>query len=115
MEKILTMILFSVLKKNAAEITSREPLEIKVADPLPEDLYPYEKEFLKIYSEIKDKRQQQIALRDLMVNLVKSLAEKMKGFSRKETVDYYKSILEKAWQQVQSAQTPEKSELYNQI
>ncbi len=115
MEKILTMILFSVLKKNAAEITSREPLEIKVADPLPEDLYPYEKEFLKIYSEIKDKRQQQIALRDLMVNLVKSLAEKMKGFSRKETVDYYKSILEKAWQQVQSAQTPEvKSELYNQ-
>ena len=115
MEKILTMILFSVLKKNAAEITSREPLEIKVADPLPEDLYPYEKDFLKIFSEIKNKNQQQSALRDLMINLVKSLAEKMKGFSRKETVDYYKSILEKAWQQVQSAQTPEvKSEVYNE-
>jgi hypothetical protein len=31
----------------------------------------------------------------------------MKGFSRKETVDYYKNIIDTAWQQVASAGTPE--------
>lgn len=31
----------------------------------------------------------------------------MKGFSRKETVAYYKSIVSQAWQQVQAAGTPE--------
>ena len=31
----------------------------------------------------------------------------MRGFSRKETSDYYKSIMEKAWQQIEAADTPE--------
>jgi hypothetical protein len=31
----------------------------------------------------------------------------MKAFSRKETVDYYKSIMERAWQQIEAADTPE--------
>jgi hypothetical protein len=31
----------------------------------------------------------------------------MKGFSRKETVEYYKRIMETAWEQVQKANTPE--------
>ena len=39
--------------------------------------------------------------------LVKSVSEKMKGFSRKETQDYYKNIMEQAWAQVEAAQTPE--------
>ena len=42
-----------------------------------------------------------------MVNLVESVSEKMKGFSRKETVDYYKDIMERAWEQVEAADTPE--------
>ncbi len=39
--------------------------------------------------------------------LVKSVSEKMKGFSRKETQDYYKNIMEQAWAQVEAAKTPE--------
>jgi hypothetical protein len=31
----------------------------------------------------------------------------MKGFSRKETIEYYKRIMETAWEQVQKADTPE--------
>jgi hypothetical protein len=39
----------------------------------------------------------------------------MKGFSRKETVEYYKTIMEKAWQQVESAETPEvRAEKYSE-
>ena len=116
MEKILTMILFSTLKKNAAEVLSREPLKIKVNAQLPEGLYPYEEDFLKVFSETNDKKQQRTDTREMIVNLVKSLAVKMKGFSRKETVAYYKDILEKAWQQVESAQTPDmKSTKYDEV
>jgi hypothetical protein len=107
MDKVLTMILFSVLKKGAAEIVSRDPLKIKVADPQPEGLYPYEQDFLKIFQEDTPKEKMRSETRDLMVNLVKSLATKMKGFSRKETVAYYKSIIDAAWKQVEGAGTPE--------
>lgn len=51
----------------------------------------------------------------MMVDLVKSLAGKMKGFSRRETIAYYKDIVQKAWQQVEAAGTPEvKSEKFSQ-
>jgi len=41
-----------------------------------------------------------------MINLIKSVGEKMKGFSQKETVAYYKDITEKAWQQVGKRTNP---------
>jgi hypothetical protein len=43
----------------------------------------------------------------MTVKLVRSVSEKMKGFSRRETIDYYKNIMEKAWEQVEGADTPE--------
>ena len=43
----------------------------------------------------------------MMVALVKTVGEKMKGFSSKETVTYYEEIIKKAWQQVEEAETPE--------
>jgi hypothetical protein len=55
MDKILTMILFSSMQKEAAQIISRDPLEVKVEDTLPEDLRPYEKEFLEAFR-LTDKR-----------------------------------------------------------
>ena len=36
-------------------------------------------------------------LQDMTVALVRSVSDKMKGFSRKETMEYYKAIMEKAW------------------
>ena len=39
----------------------------------------------------------------------------MKGFSRKETVAYYKTIMERAWAQIEAADTPEvKSQMYDE-
>ncbi len=106
MDKILSMILFSVLKKGTAEVTSREPLKIKVEDSLPEDLREYEKAFLEAFK-ASNAATRRKSLQDMMVELVKSVSTKMKGFSRKETVDYYKDIIEKAWKQVEEADTPE--------
>ena len=106
LDKVMTMILFGVVKKEAAEVTSREPLALKVASPLPEDLRDYERDFIKAF-EAEDKRTQRKELQDLTVKLIRSVGDKMKGFSRRETMEYYKSIMEKAWQQVEAADTPE--------
>ena len=114
MDKILTMILFGVLKKNAAQVTTRDPLELEVRDPIPQGLHKYEKDFLEAFQE-KSKRGRKKALQKMMIALVKSVGKKMKGFSRKETVAYYRDITERAWKQVEAADTPEvKSQKYDE-
>jgi len=114
LDKIMTMILFSVIKKNTAEVTTRDPLEIKVYQPLPEDLQPYEKDFLAAFQKSGLERKKE--LRDMVVSLVKNVSEKMKGFSRQETIAYYRDITRRAWEQVQAADTPEvKSQKYEEV
>lgn len=113
-DKIMTMILFSTMKKNAAEVVTRDPLDIKALDPQPADLQPYETEFINAFKGDASTRKR--GLQDVMINLVKSVSEKMKGFSRRETVDYYKSIIDKAWEQVEAADTPEvKSQKFDEV
>lgn len=115
LDKILTMILFAVIKKDAAKVKTRDPLELEVPSPRPEGLYDYEKDFLNAFGQ-KDKTGRRKALQDAMTSLIKSVALKMKGFSRKETVAYYKDIVERAWQQVETADTPEvKSARYDEV
>ncbi len=114
LDKIMTMILFSVVKKNSAEVTTRDPLEIKVNQPIPEDLQPYEKDFLDAFQKTGTDRRK--GLRDMVVNLVKGVSEKMKGFSRQETIAYYRDITKRAWEQVEAANTPEvKSQKYEEV
>ncbi len=113
MDKVFMMILFSVLKKGAAEVTKRDPLKIKVTEPKPEDLQPYEIEFLNAMQ--KDNRETKTDLQTMTINLVNTVSKKMKGFSRKESIAFYKDIMEKAWNQVETAQTPEvKSEKFDE-
>jgi hypothetical protein len=106
LDKVMTMILFGALKKGAAKVVSREPLKLEVVSPAPEGLNTYEQDFLKAF-QAAGQASQRKALQEVTVNLLKSLQEKMKGFSRKETVEYYKTIIEKAWQQVTADGTPE--------
>jgi hypothetical protein len=106
LDKVMTMILFGVVKKGAARVVTRDPLKIEAADPLPEGLHEYEKQFLEAFKYAKRNEQRQ-ALENMVIALVRSVSEKMKGFSRRETIAYYKNIMEKAWQQVEQANTPE--------
>ena len=113
-DKILTMILFACLQKEAAQVISRDPLKLKVTDPSPESLRKYEVQFLEAFK-TKSESKRKLALQDLMIDLIKSIGEKMKGFSHRESVKYYESIMKKAWSQVENADTPEvKSEKYNE-
>ncbi len=106
LDKVMTMILFGVIKKNAAQVITREPLKVGVISPLPDGLHDYEKNFLKAFEDDNAKTRRNL-LQEMTVKLVKSVSEKMKGFSRRETIEYYKSIMERAWQQVEAADTPE--------
>jgi len=115
MDKILMMTLFSTIKKKAAEVVSRDPLKLTITDPLPEGLYPYELDFLSAMKKqiVADQKE---GLQDMMINLVKSVSEKMKGFSLKETVVFYKDIIDKAWAMVESADTPDmKSQRFDEV
>jgi hypothetical protein len=106
MDKILTMILFSVIKKGAATVVSRDPMKLNVTVPRPNELRSYEGDFLDAM-ELTTLREQRTGLQTTMTNLVKSVTEKIRGFSRKETVAYYQDIMNKAWTQVEQADTPE--------
>ena len=106
LDKVMTMILFGVIKKEAAEVVKRDPLQLSFPKEKPAGLHQYETDFLIAFMEADVLKRRKL-LQDMTVALVKSVAEKMRGFSRKETVDYYKSIMERAWQQVEAADTPE--------
>lgn len=113
-DKVLTMILFAVLKKETATVTSRDPLKLDVQTPIDEKLRPYEQKFLEAFREPKA-AQRRKELQDLIIDLIKSVSTKMKGFSHKESVAYYKHIMQKAWQQIEQADTPEvRSERYDE-
>jgi hypothetical protein len=114
LDKVMTMILFGVVKKNAATVTSKDPLNLAVASPMPAELNDYEKAFLAAFADSSQTNHRN-ALEDMTIALVKSVSEKMKGFSRKETVEYYKGIMERAWEEIKKAGTPElKSQAYDQ-
>ena len=114
MDKLLTMILFGVIKKSAASVKSRDPLDVVVTEPIPAGLQPYELEFLNAFKSPAGKEQQK-AMQEVVINLVKSVTELMKGFSRKETVAYYEDINKRAWEQVEASGAPEiKSQKYDE-
>lgn len=113
LDKVMTMILFGTIKKAAATVVTKDPLKLQVTSPLPEGLNDYETDFLNAFAADRQDAQR-LKLQDMMVALVKSITEKMKGFSLKETVAYYKDIINRAWAQVETAGTPEvKSEAFD--
>jgi len=102
--KVLTMILYSLVKKGALEIVSLDPLRVRVTGG-GQDLRYYERAFLKCV------RGDGSLSEDCLVRVIdvldKGVAEKMRGYSRWETIEYYKKIVERAWKEVEEAGTPE--------
>jgi hypothetical protein len=105
LNRILTMILFGLLKKKAVVVQSDDPLKLEAVSPPPPELRPYEEGFLQSIKQ--DGTLDETKLQEAVVELVKGVNAKMKGFSRKETVAYYKDIVKRAWDQVSAETTPE--------
>ncbi len=106
LERVISMILYGLSKKEIIEVISDEPLDVKVVSPLPDTLYDYERDFIDAIQakSLTDKKRK---MRDAMQRLILSVAKKVEGFSIDETREYYKNICDKAWAQVEAAETPE--------
>jgi hypothetical protein len=77
----------------------------KVPDKDPAALREYEKELLEAVmpNGVLDK----LAFSRILINAIRTTNSKLRGFSRRETRDYYKDIVKRAWDMVEAAKTPD--------
>jgi len=112
--KVLTMILFGLLRKNAVEVIETEPyLRLKILST--SNLHYYEISFIDavikpslmsaddaLAGTLSDKK-----LSDVINELHTEVDEKVKYYCRADTTAYYRRVVGKAWAQVAAAKTPE--------
>jgi hypothetical protein len=111
--QIVTAILYSLLQKRAVWTQEAKPaLKLKVLPPyenktgtVDNPLRFYEIDFLNSLRSDGTLDEQKLA-RTIMF-LRDTVEQKMQGFSRKDTVEYYLKIVSKAWSQVEQSGTPE--------
>ncbi len=103
--RVLTMILFGLVKKEAVQIVTPKPLKLKKIEPTPKELLAYELQFIEAIK--RDGTVRETELRKMFIALIKRVDKKLQGFSRKETRAYYKNVMNTAWKTVQDAATPD--------
>ena len=114
LDKVLSMILFAVIKKEAVQVANRDPLELEFSTTQPAGLHGYEQDFINAFRSTGKARQGE--LQNAIINLVKTISNKMRGFSSGETKQYYRSIIKRAWEQVEAAGTPEvRSQKFDEV
>ncbi len=92
-DQILSLILKSLIEKNALKIVSISPLKLDVETLFPKDVLNYERDFARACRK-RNNKQRQDDLRRVTIDLIKSVNMKTKGFSRQETIEYYEDILD---------------------
>jgi len=111
-QKVLIATLYGLLLKKAVSVEGIEPhITLRASVNLPELRY-YETDF--IHAIRPDGSLDEGKLANMLMNLRDTVDNKLKGYYREDTVNYYKDIVDKAWKQVEAAQTPElASSLFN--
>ena len=111
--QIVTEILYSLLHKRAVWAEETKPsLKLKVLPPYENKkgsqdnpLRYYEIDFLNALK--TDGALDEEKLARCIMFLRDTTEKKLEGYSRKDTIDYYKKIVAQAWTQVENAGTPE--------
>lgn len=109
--QIVTEILYSLLKKRAVWVENTSPsLQFRILKPFlnktgtaENPLRYYEIDFLNSIKDDGSLDEEKLAATIMLVQ--STVEEKLKGYCRKDTVDYYRKIVEKAWKQVEAAGT----------
>jgi hypothetical protein len=102
--KIVTAILYSLLKKRAIWVTSTAPsVKLKIVKEHEEPLRYYENTFLRAIK--KDGTLSEEKLARVVIELRDDVEEKLRGYCRKDTIKYYEKIVAKAWEAVEQAGT----------
>ncbi len=105
-QKIVVMMLYGLMKKHAVWVETVKPtLRLRIKAQSSEPLYYYEHEFIKAIR--KDGTLDEENLAKAITVLRSGVRSRMTGYCRIETIDYYQKILDRAWEEVRSAQTPE--------
>ncbi len=111
--RIVTEILYSLLKKRAIWVESTAPaLKLKIMQSFQAKtktsatpLRYYEIDFLAAVRKAGTLDEEKLA--QTIMFLRDTIEEKLRGYCRRDTIDYYRSIVTKAWAQVEQAGTPE--------
>jgi hypothetical protein len=119
--QLVTEILYSLLQKRAVWAEATKPsLKLKILPPYENKtgtqenpLHYYEIDFLNSIKPDGSLDEEKLA--KAVMFLRDTVEEKLKGYSRKDTVDYYRKIVDQAWKQVEQAGTPDlASNAYNE-
>jgi hypothetical protein len=110
---IVTEILYSLLQKRAVWVESTKPsIKLKIMEAFKNKkgtdetpLRYYEIDFLDTLKENGTLDEEKLA--GTIMYLRDAVEEKMRGYNRNDTVDYYRQIAAKAWEQVEGAGTPD--------
>jgi hypothetical protein len=111
--QLVTEILYSLLQKRAVWAEAVKPsLKLRVLAPYEtktgtteNPLRYYEIDFLSALK--PDGTLDEVKLAHTVMSLRDTVEEKMRGYSRNDTVDYYRKIVTQAWTQVEQAGTVE--------
>jgi hypothetical protein len=111
--RIVTETLYSLLQKRAVWVESTSPsIKLKLMPGFENKtgtaethLRYYEIDFLEALKEDGTLDEEKLA--HTMMYLRDTVEEKMSGYCRRDTVDYYRNVAAKAWTQVEKAGTPE--------
>jgi hypothetical protein len=111
--KIVTEILYSLLQKRAVWVESTSPsIKLKVMEPFQSKtgtretpLRYYEIDFLHAVKDDGTLDEEKLAKTVMLLR--DTVEEKLRGYRRQGTIDYYRSVVTKAWGQVEQAGTPD--------
>jgi len=107
--RVLTMVLFGLLKKRLVKVKETDPvLKLELASKeIPPGVSPryYELDFIRAIK--PDGALDEFILARCWLYLRDAVDKKVRGYSRADTVNYYKSVVNEAWGQVLQASTPE--------
>lgn len=111
--QIVTETLYSLLKKRAVWVESTKPaIKLQIMPQFQDKtgthetpLRYYEIDFLNTIKEDGTLDEEKLA--ETVMTLRDTVEEKMQGYCRRDTIDYYTKIVAKAWEQVEQAGTSE--------
>lgn len=100
--RVLTMIMFGLMKKGNIKLISTDPVRIEPVSR--KSLNYYETLFV---DSIRDDKLDEDKLLACFKVLAQRVVDKTRPYCRKETEDYYKQKIQAAWDEIKALETPE--------
>lgn len=107
LDRIAAMIAFGLAQKGAVRVPSFDPLVVEATSAAPADLQPWETAWLRAMGKRLTGPLPADAMQSIVTDLVRLVNDKLRGYNRRETADYYRYLVGKAWREVAAAQTPQ--------